>query len=75
MKVAYEPFAYSALGGGVSLRVKKVRIAKDGLIEYVAADTKTDWGEDCIDKPKKEEVEAVVTDVGTDLKYDEDEEF
>lgn len=61
MKVAYEPFAYSALGGGVSLRVKKVRLAKDGLIEYVAADSKTDWGEDCIDKPK-EEVVAVVAE-------------
>ena len=73
MKVAYEPFAYSALGGGVSLRVKKVRLAKDGLIEYVAADSKTDWGEDCIDKPKKEEEEAVavVSEVDGDLDDDE----
>jgi hypothetical protein len=62
MKVAYEPFAYSALGGGVSLRVKKVRIAKDGLIEYVAADSKLDWGDDCVDKPKEEVAVAAESD-------------
>jgi hypothetical protein len=62
MKVAYEPFAYSALGGGVSLRVKKVRLAKDGLIEYVAADSKLDWGEDCVDKPKEEVAVAAESD-------------
>ena len=72
MKVAYEPFAYSALGGGVSLRVKKVRIAKDGLIEYVAADSKLDWGDDCVDKPKEEVVEEVAVAVEGDL---DDEEF
>jgi hypothetical protein len=75
MKVAYEPFAYSALGGGVSLRVKKVRLAKDGLVEYVATDSKLDWGEDCIDKPKEEVVEAVeevAVAVDGDL---DDEEF
>ena len=64
MKIAYEPFAYSAMGGGVSLRVKKVRMAKGGLIEYVAKDANLDWGDDCIDKPKKEEpvVEVAVLD-------------
>jgi|TARA_R110002074_G_scaffold23281_3_gene70689 hypothetical protein len=60
MKIAYEPFAYSAMGGGVSLRVKKVRMAKGGLIEYVAKDANLDWGDDCIDKPKKEEPVAKV---------------
>ena len=62
MKVAYEPFAYSALGGGVSLRVKKVRLAKDGLIEYVAADSKLDWGDDCVDKPKEAVAVAAESD-------------
>jgi len=75
MKVAYEPFAYSALGGGVSLRVKKVRLAKDGLIEYIAADSKLDWGDDCVDKPKEEVVEAV-EEVAVAVEGDlDDEEF
>ncbi len=54
IKIAYEPYAYDGMGGGVTLRVKKVRVAKDGLVEYQPKDS-VDWGEDCVDKPKEVE--------------------
>jgi hypothetical protein len=53
IKIAYEAYAYDGMGGGVTLRVKKVRIAQDGLVEYTSKDN-VDWGEDCVDKPKEE---------------------
>jgi hypothetical protein len=58
IKIAYEAYAYDGMGGGVTLRVKKVRIAQDGLVEYTSKDN-VDWGEDCVDKPAEEvEVES-----------------
>jgi hypothetical protein len=58
IKIAYEPYAYDGMGGGVTLRVKKVRVASGGLVEYQSKDS-VDWGEDCVDRLKEEAEEAV----------------
>ena len=55
------------MGGGVTLRVKKVRMAQGGLIEYTSKDN-VDWGEDCVDKP----AEVVADDVDENDTEDED---
>lgn len=73
IKVAYEAYAYDGMGGGVTLRVKKVRLAQGGLIEYVAKDS-VDWGEECVDKPK-EEVEEDLVDTVINNCTEEDEDF
>jgi hypothetical protein len=70
IKIAYEPYAYEGMGGGVTLRCKKVRIAPDGLVEYVPK-SDVDWGEDCVDRPKNATEEAIeILDAGVN----EDEE-
>jgi len=55
---------HSHIAQWVVAYLKKVRMAKGGLIEYVAKDANLDWGDDCVDKPKKEEpvVEVAVLD-------------
>lgn len=44
LQVAYEAVPYDAMGGGVSLRMKKVRVLD--LVEYQPESDKTDWGEE-----------------------------
>jgi len=67
LQVAYEAVPYDAMGGGVSLRMKKVRVLD--LVEYQAKDDGTDWGKEkgsyVAPKDEFEEAEDVV---------DEDEE-
>jgi hypothetical protein len=67
IKIAYEAYAYDGMGGGVTLRVKKVRMAQGGLVEYTSKDN-VDWGEDCVDKP----AEVVADDVDENDTEDED---
>jgi hypothetical protein len=77
MKVAYVPYAYDGMGGGVTLRLKKVRVAPDGLVEYKAKED-VDWGDDCIDNIKEEtKEEASQKDWEADELVDceEDEDF
>ena len=75
MKVAYEPYAYDGMGGGVALRLKKVRVAPDGLVEYKPKGD-VDWGDDCVDNIKEEtKEEASQKDYEADELVDEDEDF
>jgi hypothetical protein len=44
LQVAYEAIPYDAMGGGVSLRMKKVRVLD--LVEYESKADGTNWGEE-----------------------------
>ena len=44
LQVQYEAIPYDAMGGGVSLRMKKVRVLD--LVEYQSKADGTDWGEE-----------------------------
>lgn len=44
IQVAYEAIPYDQMGGGVSLRMKKVRVLD--LVEYQSKDDDTTWGEE-----------------------------
>ena len=71
LQVAYEAVPYDAMGGGVTLRLKKVRILE--LVEYGEKDN-TDWGseEGSYTAPKSEEQKDWEADEG--IEEDEDEE-
>jgi hypothetical protein len=78
MKVAYEPYAYDGMGGGVTLRLKQVRVAPDGLVEYKSK-SDVDWGDDCVDNikdvPEPEAVIAGTVAASSEAIEDEDEDF
>lgn len=72
LQVAYEAVPYDAMGGGVSLRMKKVRVLD--LVEYTSKDDDTSWGAEkgSYTAPKDEFKEAESKVV--DDESDEDEE-
>jgi len=74
MKVAYEPYAYEGMGGGVTLRLKKVRVAKDGLVEYQSK-SDVDWGDDCVDNIKEVAEESPEEALHAVEDDEEDEDF
>lgn len=74
LKIAYEAFAYDGMGGGVSLRCKKVRVAEGGLVEYQSKEN-VDWGDDCVDKPELAEEEAKKDYEADEMVEEEDEDF
>tara|TARA_R100000700_G_C3178157_1_gene153730 strand:- start:3944 stop:4501 length:558 start_codon:yes stop_codon:yes gene_type:complete len=62
LQVAYEAVPYDSMGGGVSLRMKKVRVLD--LVEYQSKNDSTDWGEEkgSYVAPKDEFEEEAVDD-------------